>query len=196
MTQPEVRLSSKALGGAIAGLFEAPAQVATAMAGLLTQRTSSSCEIPPPCWEPKPAGTCRVELTPASSATIRVHLSNCGWSRQVVTLTALGKLAGWLTFSPTTLVLDPQELVTILVRVHVPDKAAIGQRFAAPVIIRGCRDHYVRLEVHVSDCVGQNCCDVAVDDCADNIHHWYDHFYCARPCRNVRDPAGGGVTHG
>ena len=32
MTQPNVRLSSKALGGAIAGLLEAPAQVATTMA--------------------------------------------------------------------------------------------------------------------------------------------------------------------
>ena len=48
MTQPNVRLSSKALEGAIAGLFEAPAQVATAMAGLFTQRASSACEIPPP----------------------------------------------------------------------------------------------------------------------------------------------------
>jgi hypothetical protein len=21
-----------------------------------------------------------------------------------------------------------------------------------------------------------------VDDCPDNIHHWYDHFYCDRGC--------------
>jgi hypothetical protein len=23
---------------------------------------------------------------------------------------------------------------------------------------------------------------VEVEDCPDLIHHWYDHFYCDRPC--------------
>jgi hypothetical protein len=207
MTNPAGSTSARALGGALAGVFEAPARIAAALAGTLTRGSSScgretrssslcGCEIPPPCWEPQTAGTCCLELTPGSSATVRVHVSNCGWSRQVVAITALGKLAGWMTFSPTALFLDPMERATILVTVHVPDKVPLGHRFSAPIIVRGCRDHFVRVGITVSDCAGRNCCDVMVDDCADNMHHWYDHFYCPRPCRNVRDPTGAGVRNG
>jgi len=205
--------SARALGGAVAGVLEIPAQIAAALGGALTNRTSSSCgcsscssssrsslsccEIPPPCWEPQPVGTCCLELTPGSSATIRVHVSNCGWSRQVVAITALGKMAGWMTFAPTALLLDPQERATMLVTVHVPTTAPLGHSFSAPLIIRGCRDHYARVEIKVNDCAGaRNCCDVCVDDCADQIHHWYDHFYCPRPCRNVRVPGTTGTTTG
>jgi hypothetical protein len=24
--------------------------------------------------------------------------------------------------------------------------------------------------------------EVEIEDCPDLIHHWYDHFYCERPC--------------
>lgn len=196
MMQPTGSTSARALGGALAGILEAPAQIAAALAGTLSRRSSScGCDIPAPCWEPRPAGTCCLDLTPGSSGTIRLHVSNCGWSRQVVAITALGKLAGWMTLSPTTLILDPQERATILVTVHLPDKVPLGQRFSAPIIIRGCRDHFVRVEITVRDCIGPTC-DIVVDDCADNVHHWYDHFYCPRPCRTVRDPSGVGGANG
>jgi len=102
-----------------------------------------------------------------------------------------------MTFAPTALLLDPQERATMLVTVHVPTTAPLGHSFSAPLIIRGCRDHYARVEIKVNDCAGaRNCCDVCVDDCADQIHHWYDHFYCPRPCRNVRVPGTTGTTTG
>lgn len=196
MMNPADSTSTRALGGAIAGILEGPAQIAAALAGALARRSSSCCEIPTPCWEPRPAGSCCLELTPGTAATIRVHVSNCGWSRQLVSITALGKLAGWMTFSPTTLMLDPMERATILVTVHAPDSVKLGQRFSAPVIIRGCVDHFARVEVTITDCAGRNCCDVAVDDCADHVHHWYDHFYCPRPCRNLRVPGVAEVRDG
>lgn len=196
MTHPVGNTSTRALGGAIALMLEAPAQLAAAFAGALTKRSSSCCDIPPPCWEPRPAGACSLELTPGSSATIRVHVSNCGWARQLVSITALGKVAGWMTFAPTTLILDPQDRATILVTVHAPDSVKLGQRFSAPLIVRGCLDHFARVDITISDCARQNCCDVVVDDCPDNVHHWYDHFYCPRPCRNLRVPGAGEVKDG
>lgn len=196
MSHPAGSTSTRALGGAIAGILEAPAQIAAGFAGALIKRSSSSCDIPSPCWEPRPAGTCCLELTPGSSVTIRIHVANCGWTRQVVSITGLGKLAGWMTFAPTTLILDPIERATILVTVHAPDSVKLGQRFSAPIIVRGCLDHFVRVEITISDCIVQNCCDVVVDDCPDNVHHWYDHFYCPRPCRNVRVPGTAEVKDG
>ncbi len=189
--------TAKAISDTIAKLLQAPTQLAAAMAGTLAQRSfASGCEIPAPCWEPRHAGTCRLEMTPGSAATVRVHVSNCGWSRQVVAITAMGKMAGWMTFSPTSLFLDPQEVATITVTVHLAPTASMGQRFAAPIIIRGCVDHFVRIELSVADCAGKSCCDVAVSDCADNMHHWYDHFYCARPCRTARVPGTVGDRDG
>ncbi|MCC6316995.1 MAG: hypothetical protein IT361_04815 [Gemmatimonadaceae bacterium] len=177
------------VGGALGALLETPLRVAATLTETAVSRAGScGCEVPPPCWEPRHAGTCRLEVPPGGTATVRVHVANCGWGRQVVAVTALGKLAAWLTFTPTALVLDPQESATFLVTVHVPDKVPIGQRLSAPLIVRGCNNHFVRLEVLVTDCAGRTCCDVAIDDCPDHVHHWYDHFYCPRPCLNPRLP--------
>ncbi|HUF69572.1 MAG TPA: hypothetical protein VMM79_13095 [Longimicrobiales bacterium] len=185
--------NTRALGDAIAALLNVPAQMAAALAGGVGQRTSPGCEIPPPCWEPRPAGKCCLRLTPGGTGTIRIRVDNCEWSRRVLLITAVGKIAGWLKFEPTTLVIDPQSSETFLVTVRVPANMKPGQQISGPVIVRGCNDHYVRIEVTVDECAGSTCCDIHIGDCADHIHHWYDHFYCPRPCRNVvqRDPKDG-----
>jgi hypothetical protein len=50
------------------------------------------------------------------------------------------------------------------------------------VWVRGCHDHYLRWTVTVSTQRGWSDDDVHVEDCPDYVHHWYDHFYCDRPC--------------
>lgn len=193
MTSPINGPQSKALGAAIVGMLQGPAQVAASLANTLVQRArTGGCEIPAPCWEPQLAGTCTICVAPGGTAMIRVHLSNCGWDRQVVMITALGKIASWLTFMPTSIAMEPMERNLMLVKMQVPDNVKVGFSQTVPIIIRGCRDHYIRVDVTVASCPSVlNCCDVLVEDCPDNVHHWYDHFYCARPCRSVRDPAGG-----
>ncbi len=213
MTTPvneTTKQSGDALVRMMTAMISAPAQMAAAFAGALTKgaasavssaaccggtssalgATHSGCEIPPPCWEPQPVGNCALQVTPGGSATIRVHVSNCGWTRQVVALTALGKIAGLMTISPTARFIGPQERGDFLVTIHVPDKARAGASASGPLIIRGCRNYFARVEITVVDCVtsGSNCCDIRVNDCADNVHHWYDHFYCPRPCNSVRVP--------
>jgi hypothetical protein len=110
---------------------------------------------------------------------------NCDWSRRVIGITALGKLAGWMKFEPTTLVVDPQERATFLVTVRVPDGVKPGAALSGPLLVRGCVDHFARIEVAVAECAGRTCCDILVKDCPDHVHHWYDHFYCPRPCRTL-----------
>ncbi len=189
MTMPSSKLPTLALGNSIAKFLELPTQLATSVVGGALDRTSCGCAIPTPCWEPKHEGTCRLTLMPGNKANIRLHILNCGWRPQVVLITGLGKLAGWMTFSPTTMSLGPQERATMNVTVQVPDGINTGERLSGPVIIRGCRDHFVRVEVTVGECGLVTCgCDIEIDDCADNVHHWYDHFYCPRPCNATRQP--------
>jgi hypothetical protein len=185
MTGAEGGLGTRALGDAIAGFLDAPARMAAAFAGSLTQRGACGCEIPPPCWEPRLVGNCCLTIPPGCAATIRVHVSNCDWSRHIVGITALGHLAAWVKFEPTTMVLGPQERATFVVTVRVPDKVKPGATVTGPLLVRGCNDHFARIEVRVAECAGPTCCDLVVNDCPDHIHHWYDHFYCPRPCRNL-----------
>jgi hypothetical protein len=193
MTGANGNNGTQALGEAIAALLNAPVQLATALAGGVTGGRSPGCEIPPPCWEPRPAGHCRLELPPGGTGTVLVDVSNCDWTRRIVHITAVGAIAAWLKFDPTTLVIDPQGTGTFRVVVRVPDTVKPGQRLSGPVLIRGCMDHFVKLDVVVADCAAGGCCRAHVNDCPDHIHHWYDHFYCYRPCRNktTRDPKDG-----
>jgi len=189
--------SNDALGSAFAALFQAPIQVASALAAVVAkQQRTSGCEIPAPCWEPQIVATCCLELTPGSTGLVRIHVSNCGWSRNVVTVTALGKLAGSLSMQPTALALDAQERASFAVTVHPPKGLKPGQNASGIILVRGCRDYAIRLEVKLRDCAGTTCCDVSIDDCPDHIHHWYEHFYCPRPCRSAgrevpQEPARG-----
>jgi hypothetical protein len=160
--------------------------MATALAGTAAQVQRCGCHIPPPCWEPKRAGTCHLTLTPGGAGTVRIHVHNCEWARRVVRVTATGQLAAWVTLSPTTLLVEPQETATMIATVHVPDHVKPGARISGLLIVRGCLNHVIRVEITVAECAGCAFCDVNVQDCQDHIHHWYDHFYCPRPCHNVR----------
>ncbi len=174
-----------ALGGALSALLQAPIQVATALAGAVgKQQRLGGCEIPPPCWEPRLVATCTLELAPSSTGLIRIHVSNCGWTRQVASVTALGRLAGSLTMQPTALSIDPQDRARFVVTVHPPKGLKPGQSLSGVVLMRGCKDYAIRVEIKISDCPGTTTCDVSIDDCPDHVHHWYEHFYCPRPCRN------------
>ncbi|MFN8571259.1 MAG: hypothetical protein U0132_04325 [Gemmatimonadaceae bacterium] len=192
-----------ALAGTLSKNMGAATSAATSLASAANSFTSSgcgpsigfgalasSCEIPPPCWEPQPVGRCCLQVAPGGTATIRVHVSNCGWTRQVIQLTSVGRIAALMSFAPTAYILGPQERANFRVTIHVPANARVAASLTGPLLIRGCRDHFARVEVTVADCVtgNCNCCDITVNDCADQVHHWYDHFYCPRPCHTLREP--------
>jgi hypothetical protein len=189
-------INTKALGNAFAGFLEVPVQLAAGFANALATRASPGCEIPPPCWEPRNAGTCCLTLIPGSVGTVRVRITNCQWSRQIFTISALGKMAGWINLAPTTVIVDPQETATILVSVSVPANMKPGESMSGPLIVRGCLNHFARIDVNVTDCVGLNSCNINIKDCPDHVHHWYDHFYCYRPCQNasIRDVPATSLT--
>ena len=142
----------------------------------------SCCDIPEPCWMPDALGEVLSHACPGATAIVRLLITNCDRIPRTVKITATGDAAGLVSLQPTTLVLGPKERGLVSATLKVPPDAIGCQEFEALVWIRGCREHYLRWTVAVEKRGGDCCHEVEVEDCPDLIHHWYDHFYCLRPC--------------
>jgi hypothetical protein len=142
-----------------------------------------NCEIPPPCWEPQPIGDVTTCACPGNKAVLRLHVTNCGSQGRTVTVDATDKAVG---VSPASVTIGPYEEELVLVSLDVSAAATEGEKHSTVVWVRGCYVHYLRWTVDVA-CKNASCCnDVDVSDCPDLVHHWYDHFYCDRPCPHQR----------
>ena len=150
----------------------------------LRGRATAGCgHIPPPCWMPRLLGDCTSHVGQCKCACIRVAITNCDRVARVVTADSSNKA---MTVTPSSLSLGPFERGTISICVDIPKETAVGTRYDSVIWIRGCREYVLRWSVSVGTIGVDSCHEVAVDDCPDLVHHWYDHFYCARGCRTNR----------
>ena len=150
------------------------------------QPRAGCCTIPPPCWMPQPLGECTSHVAQCRTACIRFVVTNCDRIKRTVTAEVSGPAAAKVTLSPTSLALGPQERGTISACISIPDSAPVGEKTEHLIWLHGCKDWYFRWTVSVGTVGMDSCHEIEVCDCPDYVHHWYDHFYCARPC-----PAGG-----
>lgn len=139
------------------------------------------CDIPPPCWMPRELGEVRSRVCAGGTVTLRVRVTNCDASPRKIAFEAQPASAG-VTIDPPALALDPLERRVVVASLAIPATAGIGEEREALVWVRGCRDHVVRWTVRVASRAGDCCHEIDVEDCPDLVHHWYDHFYCDRPC--------------
>lgn len=148
-------------------------------------RPGCACEMPPPCWMPRPL--CPVTSTgcAGSAARVRLRITNCGPAPRRVSVQALNGANG-VTIEPAALGLGPYEREFVAVSAALPAGAARGEEREIVLLVRGCRDHVLRWTVKVASSESCSCGVVEVDDCPDHTHHWYDHFHCARDCSNGR----------
>lgn len=145
--------------------------------------TAGCCDMPPPCWMPRSLGECVSAAPQCRRACVRLRVTNCDRTRSVVEVDTRGAPPEWkVEVSPRALELGPFERGTLEVCVHVPDTARDGETHELMVWVRGCREYYLRWTVRVGSFAMGSCHEVAVDDCPDYRHHWYDHFYCQRRC--------------
>ncbi|MBI2369583.1 MAG: hypothetical protein HYV08_04980 [Deltaproteobacteria bacterium] len=152
------------------------------MGTLMGRRTGPcSCEIPPPCWVPQSLGEVVSHVRPCSTASVRFRITNCGTVSRTITAQAVGA-SGQITVAPASLTLGPMERGHVTASLAIPDDAQPGTTHEALLWVRGCKEHYLRWTVKVGSRGGDSCHEVEVEDCPDLIHHWYDHFYCERPC--------------
>jgi hypothetical protein len=145
----------------------------------LPSRTGCGCEIPPPCWVPQPLGDRTTEACAGSKAVLRLHITNCGFKGRTIQVAATNKA---VKVAPASLALGPLEDGVVVLSLDVPEGATQGQTQKTLVFVRGCKDHYLRWTVEVAGPSASCSTDLELEDCPDLVHHWYDHFYCQRPC--------------
>jgi len=144
-------------------------------------RLAPACRIPPPCWMPQPLGNCVSFVGQCRSACIRIVVTNCDRTRRTIAIDQSTK-QGHITISPGSLPLESMERATVSVSLDVPPDTPDGTRFENVIWVRGCKTHFVRWTVFVGRAGIDSCHELAVNDCPDYLHHWYDHFYCVRGC--------------
>lgn len=138
----------------------------------------SGCEIPPPCWYPRAAGALTSHVCPGGTATLRIRVENCGPVRRTVTLEA----PAGIKLEPDTLDLGPMERGACVASRPLGATASAGDSEEVLIWIHACHKHFIRWTVAAAR-RGADCChEVCLQDCPDELHHWYDHFYCHHPC--------------
>jgi hypothetical protein len=161
------------------------ARIGAEVVSRLRPRTSHTCgcEIPPPCWTPISLGSVRSPVCPGGKAVVRLRVTNCGFTPQAVHVSANDTA---VSVDPASLTFGPLDQATFILTRELPATAARDDRHPILVAVRGSRDYFFRWTVESSGRNARCSSDLAVDDCPDLIHHWYDHFYCERPRRNQR----------
>ncbi|MFN0103833.1 MAG: hypothetical protein ACKV2U_17335 [Bryobacteraceae bacterium] len=149
--------------------------------GMSVGTAKCSCEIPPPCWMPLPLGELTTHVCPGSTATLRIRITNCGNTPRTITVDAK-QTTEKIEITPAALNLGPMERGEVTINRPIPASAGKGHTQEALIWVRGCREHYLRWTVEVTDRGGSCCHEIDVSDCPDLVHHWYDHFYCERGC--------------
>ena len=137
------------------------------------------CQIPPPCWMPRELTPVSSHVCPGSMASLRFRITNCGMNSRTFTVEA----DQGTTVNPALLELEPFRRGRLTVSFVAPATSSDGESKELLVFVHGCKSYYVRWTIRTSN-RGCDCChEIDVADCPDQIHHWYDHFYCQRACR-------------
>lgn len=150
---------------------------------LKAPRMAGCCDIPEPCWMPADLGEIDCDLCPGAAGRLRLRVANDGFRPQAFTVVAAGVDAGRVGIDAGDFTLGPKERRWVELRFDATlDKGVDKAELEALVWVLGCRNHYLRWTVTVGERGGR--CDetVEVRDAPDYVHHWYDHFYCARSC--------------
>ncbi len=150
------------------------------LSSLMPSMQSCGCDIPPPCWMPRELGRVVSHGCPGATARVRLRITNCGLGSRSVKVAAQGSGSDKVTLDPQSLSLSTFEEGTVTASLSIPEQGS--DPIDVLLWVRGCKDHVLRWRVDVSDDGCSSLHEVDVQDCPDLVHHWYDHFYCARPC--------------
>jgi hypothetical protein len=165
--------------GFLGSLYGTRSGIPTPGTGCRCGGQGCSCCVPPPCWVPQSLCDLTSTACPGGEAMVRFRVTNCGAAPRHIKAEA-GPSGPTLT--PGELTLGPMERGFIVASFTVATDAAKGEEREFILWIRGCQDHFLRWTVKVAASAACACAEVDVEDCPDLIHHWYDHFYCHRPC--------------
>jgi hypothetical protein len=143
------------------------------------------CAVPAPCWEPQPLGEVVSSACPGGVASVRIRITNCSSRGRDVAVQPVVKRPG-LTVVPESIALAPYERGFVTASMVVPSNAAKGEEHEVVLMVRGCRDYFLRWTVWAGRTQSCSCDTVDIEDGLNEVHHWYDHFHCHRSCAEGR----------
>ena len=185
-------------------LLEAGAKVSTSFLKLLSSGTPGvlggvvnwaanaspggdcACHIPPPCWMPRilrQIVSCGVVGNEASLTFVITNESMAARSIKVFTTTPMAGLS--LTSTTVNLAAMARAEVTITYTIPAGTTADPGTEILLWIL--GCRLHFQRWIVRLGTVSADTDQELWVEDGPENLHHWYDHFYCPHPCLERQD---------
>jgi hypothetical protein len=172
---------------AIGGILGPGAKIGLELLGTLPvplprRSCGCDCEIPPPCWMPQPLDPIRSRVCPGGKGVLRLTLTNCDMTPRTIAVSA----TDGAVVAPATVTLGPMEQGLVVVTLEMPISALVGTTKTSVVWIKGCRLHCLRWTAVAAGAVTGCTADADVEDGPDLVHHWYDHFYCPRPCPEKR----------
>lgn len=150
------------------------------------------CEIPPPCWMPKKLSAVSSHVCPGATASLRLRIANGAMEARTVSVAA----DQGATVSPASLELGPFRRGWITVSAAVPAASCEGDCQEILVFVQGCNSYYLHWTVRTAKRGCSSCHEIDIDDRPDYVHHWYDHFYCRRPCAATGQSAPGQAAVG
>ncbi len=129
---------------------------------------------------PEQLGSVTSHVCPGATATVCLRITNADISPRDVAVTAGGPQGSLVTIDPSSITLAPFGSGTVTASVKSPDQTC--EPIHVQLWVHGCRDHILRWTVEISR-HGCSCThELEIEDGPDYVHHWYDHFYCERPC--------------
>jgi hypothetical protein len=140
-----------------------------------------SCDIPPPCWMPRQLCEVVSYGKAGNTASVTFVITNESMATRTISVVTTTPLPG-LTISATTLTLTAMERGTIEVSYVIPGTLTAGPGTEILLWVRGCKLHFLRWTVKLGLVSADTDYEVCVKDGPENLHHWYDHFYCPHPC--------------
>ncbi len=166
------------------------------LSSLTAGQSSNCCDIPEPCWMPKDLGEYHCKLCAGSTGIMEITVTNTDFRPRNFTVAAAGPDAARVKLTPNSFTLGAKERLTVPAEfdTRLDDKVNCAS-FEALIWVVGCNSHFLRWTLDVGKSERACCHHVEVFDQPDYQHHWYDHFYCVRPCYG-RSGRGGNVAAG
>ena len=184
----DVVAAQLAFGKELLSLLGASARNACdGLSGLKMPVCGSCCDIPEACWMPKALGEVRCRMRPGGTGQVKLIVTNHDFRAHQVTAQSAGPDAGLVALTPAQIALGPKERTTIAAQFTAPQQAGT---YETVLWVSVCSDHYLRWTVEVGERENACCYEVTVDDSPDYVVHWYDHFYCAKPCLGTHGRKG------
>lgn len=176
------------LGKELFELVGAGARAACGTFGKLSlPRGDSCCDIPPACWMPKPLGEITCRLRPGETGQVKLLVTNNDFRGHDVIVRSAGHDAAMVSITPGTAALGAKERVHVAATFTAPRQPGT---YEVVLWVSVCSDFYLRWTVEVGERGGACCYEVTVDDTPDYTVHWYDHFYCQKPCMGTHGRIG------